>query len=168
MEDQNDFINIDGNEIVYRGNGDEQVLTSQPIPANLRLLIFKTKIIECSTDVKISIGFEVDDGFIAWRSNTGNLDNGENVIMSLEPYGKNDDISCYLRRISVKEKDYQYIKWVKNGKVIGSWMIESDNVFPNIIFEAFHDSLQTAELETTFDIKATSNTSGKFFMTQKS
>ena len=168
MVTQNGFINIDGNKIIYRGTGYENVLTSQPIPANLRSFIFKTKIVECSKDVEISLGFKFDDGFILWRSNSGNLDNEEKVIMSLEPYGKNDDISCYLRRISVKEKDYQYVNWIKNGKVIGSWMIEGDNVFPSFRCEALDDSLQAAELETSFDIKATSNTSGKFFMTQKS
>lgn len=168
MKNQNDFINIDGNKIVYRGTDFEEVLSSQPIPVNLRSFIFKTKIIECSKDVEISLGFVFDDGFIVWRSNTGYLNSREKVITSLESYGKNDNISCHLRRISVKEKDYQYVKWMKNGNAIGSWMIEGLNVFPSIRLTALQESLKTAELETSFDIKATSNTSGNFFMAQKS
>ena len=164
MENQNDFINIDGNKIVYRGTGYEDVSTSQPIPANLRSFIFKTKIVKSSKDVRICLGYEFDGGYIRWSNDRGFLDNHEKIITNLESYAENDDIYCYLRRIPIKQKDYQYFKWIKNGKVIGSWLMEGENVHPFIRFEALHDSVQTVQLETNFDISSPSSTSGKFLM----
>ena len=168
MKNQNGFIKFDGNKVTYRGSVFGQLSTSQPIPTNLRSFIFKTRIVECSKDVRIGLGFKFDGGCIRWINDTGYLDTaGKGIITALESYGENDDIFCYLRRIPIKQKDYQYFKWIKNGKAIGSCMIDGKNVLPYICFDALHGSVQTAEVETSFDIKPPSNTSGKFFTSQE-
>ena len=167
MVTQNGFIDIDGNKIICRGTAYEEVSTSQPIPANWRSFIFKTKIDECSKYTEISLGFEFNGGCTRWFNNTGGLDNAKEIITTLDSYGGNDDICCHLRRIFTKQKDYQYVKWIKNGKVIGSCIMEGKNVLPGVIFKASHDSVQKAAVETSFDIRPPSNTSGKYFINQK-
>ena len=167
MENQDGSIKIDGNNIIYRGTGYKKVSTSQAIPANLRSFIFKAKIVECSKYTVMRLGFIFDGGSTRWTNNTEHLSSAKGIITTLESYGGNDDICCHLRRIFTKQKDYQYVKWIKNGKVIGSCMMEGENIFPSIAFDTLHDSIQTAKLEASFDIELPGNASGKFHMTQK-
>ena len=138
------------------------VSTSQPIPANLRSFIFKTKIRKCSEDVEMFIGFKINGQYIRWINTTGNLDMHGARFTDLEPYGEHDEICWHLQKICVQEKYYQYFKCIKNGKTIGGKIMEGETIYPFVVFKALNNNVQRVELETSLDIDSPCIISGKF------
>ena len=108
------------------------------------------KVNKKSSNASINVGFQGDPGVLRWRDG-GKVDDGEDVLGILETFNSKDSLSCNLQRIMVDQHTYQYCKFSKNDKLIGSWVIDgTENVTPFIVFIPLHDTTETAEVETNF------------------
>ena len=107
--------------------------TSQPIPLSLSSYSFEIKMESGCDD--ISVGMQIDDNFIQYISDIGYFQDdqdGTPIFDQLEPFGDDDVIGCHMRSISAGDNVYKYLKFYKNGKVVGSRVVDGKFLRPRV------------------------------------
>ena len=75
------------------------LLTSQAIPKSMKSYSWEVKINKCSANTDIGSGFFTDSDSIRYWSDSGNIEDGKEIVETTESSQVNDTLSFHMRRV---------------------------------------------------------------------
>ena len=82
----------------------------------------------------------------------------------METFTKEDSLVCHFQRIRADENTYEYCKFFKNKTHTGGWVLEGQEMRPQISFHPRTQGTATAEVEAYFQRDSLQHLLGIFYI----